>query len=229
MHRPEQALVLMVFGVTAVRTPGNPAMALSCAEHPEGSPTAIVQGRDDLASGNPFFEHYDFAITGTVGEITTNNDGESDNYGFTQLEVAVINGYGIDSVPDVVTVSEPDPGWLQGYEFTSGDTYFIPIFITDGPDGEQNNSNGCDPITQLTVADAEQLALQAAADVIVSTPEDEVVPEPGPSTTVGEGSTDSASAAPRIDVTTSSLRLRMTTSRRPGPSTRGLTMEAAPW
>jgi len=164
--------VLVVFAIPVVLAgPARPALALDCAVFPEAdmSPSAIVAGKETMWNDRPFFESYDFAITGTVASIATDEAAGSATYGRTEVAFDVLNGYGLETVQASVVVTESDPGWNGGYFFELGQTYFVPL-KTVGPQGEPNYSFLCDPIAQMTLAEAEGLPRFASEVLTVAAP-----------------------------------------------------------
>ncbi len=142
-----------------------PAGALTCAHFPENTPESLVRNRLTLPA--PDTRSYDMAVVGTVRRITTDEDGDSPTYGRTTVEVEM-DGFFYDGVlgatpADVWLVTSPDPGWLQGYGFVEGRSYFIPLLFA-GPLGEPNYSFFCDPITE--VSDPASTGSRAGADRI---------------------------------------------------------------
>ena len=71
--RPTLLSLLVAAGsVVAMVGPGaGPVAALTCAEHPDGSPQAIASGTERLSSEDRFLDHFDYAVIGTVTEIRT--------------------------------------------------------------------------------------------------------------------------------------------------------------
>lgn len=134
--------------------------ALSCAIHPDGTPESIVRGSEQLSSGEPFFDRYDFAITGTVTTVVTVERPGSETYGRTMVTVDVINGFGLDFITPEIELTQSDPGWMAGYPFVVGHTYFIPVTAV-GPNSETNYSFVCDPITEIDGDRAAALAGEA--------------------------------------------------------------------
>jgi hypothetical protein len=163
--------------VTAIASSPSPAAALSCAPHPDSSPAAIASGTDGLASKGGFFDRYDFAVVGTVDEIRTAGEGEPD-YGATTIDLNVVAVLGTEPAPQTMTITSPDPGWMAGYPYESGRTYFIPV-QAEGPDGQPNYSFLCDPISEINAGIALDLAQPATdAGIPFSTPGDELTTEP---------------------------------------------------
>lgn len=158
------ASVVVLFAAS----PGT-ASALSCAPPPDGSARSIVTGSEVLWGNHSFFDLYDYAITGTVTGITTDEERGSTTYGATEVQFDVINGFGMDEVPETVLVHQSDPGWLTGFGFELGSTYFVPL-VHRGPNGERDYSFVCDPISSISPAGAVDLAGMAAASIPVASP-----------------------------------------------------------
>ena len=149
-------------GITAA---AGPALALSCAAHPDGSPQAIASGTEQLAGGGRFFDQYDFAVVGTVTAIRTDERQGSPTYGATEIDIAVDRVLGVDEAPPAMTLRAGDPGWMVGWPFELGAAYFVPVAAV-GPEGQVNWTFGCDPVTVLpdpetTVAELTSLASAA--------------------------------------------------------------------
>jgi len=177
--------------VAAIASSFSPVAALSCAPHPDSSPAAIASGTAILSSEDEFFDSYDFAVVGTVSEVRTVGEGEPD-YGATTIHLKVVAVLGRESAPQAMTITSPDPGWMAGYPYESGRTYFIPVQV-EGPGGQPNYSFLCDPITEVDAGIALDLAQPASeAGIPLSTPDDELAPEPE--------SDELAAAAPANDL-----------------------------
>lgn len=154
--------------VLVAASPGT-ASATSCAPPPDGSARSIVTGTEVLWGDHAFFDLYDYAITGTVASITTDEERGSTTYGATEVQFDVINGFGVDEVGETVVVHQSDPGWMNGFGFVPGATYFVPL-VHRGPNGERDYSFVCDPISSISPAGAVDLAGTAAASVPVASP-----------------------------------------------------------
>jgi hypothetical protein len=153
----------LLLGVSASLYGPAPAAALSCAAHPDGLREAIASGTEVLAGGEPFFESYDFALIGTVARITTDEQQESPRFGATTIVFDVAATLVPAPEAAQLVVSASDPGWMSGYAFAVGRSYFVPVLGT-GPQGEPNDSFVCDPITEVAEpAAADALAPLAAA------------------------------------------------------------------
>lgn len=202
--------VLAVFAIPiVVAGPARPALALDCAVFPEAdmSPRSIVAGTETMWNDRPFFESFDFAITGTVTSITTDDAAGSATYGKTEVSFDVLNGYGLETVEESLVVTESDPGWISGYLFEPGRTYFVPLKAF-GPQGEPNYSFLCDPITEMTLAEAEALPRYASEVVTVTGPLVEltagstsIVPTESTAPTTADSSVTTATptSGPQID------------------------------
>jgi hypothetical protein len=169
-------LAVSASGITSVA-------ALSCVPHPDASPTAIAAGEERLSTADDFFDRYDVAVIGTVTEIRTVDRGG--DAGATTIGVDVLAMLGQDTAPPQFDISASDPGWMSGYPYEVGVTYFVPIQGT-GPDGQPNYSFACDPVTVVDPSIVPELRrLAARAGIAFSTPTG------GPrSTTVGSGDVD---------------------------------------
>ena len=173
---------------------GSTASATSCATPEDGSAQSIVTGVEKLWGEQDFFERYDFAISGTVVSIDTDETPGSETYGDTEVEVAVINAFGVDDIGETLVVSEDDPGWINGYEFQVGSTYFIPL-LAEGPQGTPNYSFLCDPISRISESEASELAVIAIDPIAVATLQDPPPATTAPSSTDNEPSVATSIAA----------------------------------
>jgi hypothetical protein len=153
------------------------AGATSCAG-PGAPPRSLVAGVPayDGAEGT-LWSAYDLAITGTVVEIRTDEERDSAAYGATEIIVEVINAMGVDSISDQVTISARDPGWMDGYAFALGRTYFVPL-KSPGPEGQQYWSFVCDPISEISASDASALLVEVAAGIPTAVPGVGAAPKP---------------------------------------------------
>lgn len=131
--------------------PALPAGATSCA------PTTVTP--EDLVAGGLVLDGfpYDHAVVGTVDAVTTQETG--DTPGRTFVEVSVVGVFGADLPWTGVVLTMADPGWMAGYPFEVGRSYFIP-FVAVGPAEEVNYVQACDPVVE--VADAEATAARLA-------------------------------------------------------------------
>lgn len=171
MRRPVLALAGAALSILAVVVSGTSSVgATTCAVHPAASPAAIASGTERLSNERKFFDHYDFAVIGTVSEIDTVRPGEPDDGAITvTVEVAAV--LGDDAAPPTIDVSSPDAGGMWGYPYKMGVAYFIPI-QTEGPDGRPNHSFLCDPIARIGTETADELRpLASNAGIPFSTPD----------------------------------------------------------
>lgn len=157
-------IAAIVTMIAAVVWPGgwSPAEALRCLSHPDASPKAVLDGTARLSTNEPFFDRYAYAVIGTVHAIETDDDGATQSYGRTSVWLEVEAAFNADSVPQVLEVTSPDPGWHQGYPFEVATTYFIPI----GHRSPQRTTDSflCDPISPVTNPDWEVARLARVAD-----------------------------------------------------------------
>lgn len=163
--------------VVLVAVPAGAVRATSCAPAPDGSARAIVTGTEVLWGDHGFFDLYDYAITGTVIEVVTDEDAESDTYGATEVHVDVINGFGVEQIGESVVVHQSDPGWMNGFAFDRGATYFIPL-VHAGPNGERDYSFVCDPISRISPEGAAQLIEIVGGSIAVAHPSVDATPAP---------------------------------------------------
>lgn len=175
-----RVLVLAVMAVSffvAVASSVTPVGALTCSPHPDGSPAAIASGTERLSSEEKFFDKFDYAVVGTVTEIRTVGVGEPD-YGATTIDLDVVAVLGDEPAAQTMVISSPDPGWMSGYPYRTGVTYFIPV-KAEGPKGEPNYSFLCDPISEVDAGITSDLAPRAStAGIPFSTPDDALTAEP---------------------------------------------------
>lgn len=161
--------------VLAVR----PAGATSCAIVEDASPEQIASGTDSY--GGAFFDHWDFAVVGTVTAIRTDERQGSPTYGATEVDLRVAGVLGVDQAPASMTLRSPDPGWMSGYPYEVGVAYFVPV-VARTPDGVVNSTFLCDPISSLADAEAaatELAGLAAGAGIPFATPGDSGPGGPG--------------------------------------------------
>ena len=118
-----------------------PVSATSCAAVEGPTPEQVAAGDDDLG-GRRFFPAYDYGLVGTVEAVSHEPQGPA------TTRFRVVGVLGRDSVPPTVDVASPDPGWMNGYGFVVGTSYFVPLAAT-GPDGRRHFSFVCDPISVL--------------------------------------------------------------------------------
>lgn len=144
--------VVTMAGVLLVAAVGLTAQAVTCAPHPSASPQAVAERTESLSVEGSFSDHYDGAIFGRVVSQRTNHDGESAEYGQTEVVVDVTGVYG-PPVNDPAVVVQDDPGSLNGFPFEVGSQYFIPyVETTDGL-----YSHLCDPISEVDESKVEHL------------------------------------------------------------------------
>ena len=123
------------------------ATALSCVQFPEDSHLAIAAGKPPYPGDPPFFERWHHLLLGRVVGVTTDEGELSPTRGRTRWTVEVAAALGEGDVPSVVDVTARDPGWLNGYAFTVGDAFAIPVWEID--ELGYWSSFTCDPITPL--------------------------------------------------------------------------------
>ena len=145
--------------------------ALSCADPGVHDVDALVAALDGEILGEPMFEQYDYAVTATVTDIDTVETEGAPDYGATTITVDVHHGYAIDEIASTLEISAGDPGWMTGYPFEVGSTYFVPL-QAETPDGAENFAFVCSPILELTTDDVETVAESAPDDLMVTEPVD---------------------------------------------------------
>ena len=163
MSKLVKALVIMVVAAVPLGLAG-PAVATSCVGLEGMTPQNLLAGRP--MHDSTLFEQYDLAVVGTVTAIRT-NDAQG---GATRTTVDVHSGFNVAQLPPTIDVASDDPGWMNGYAFAHGKTYFIPV-AHPGPNGQPYYSFVCDPIFELPGAGA-AADLEAVAednDVSVAT------------------------------------------------------------
>ncbi|MEX2504339.1 MAG: hypothetical protein WD378_05780 [Egicoccus sp.] len=142
--------------------------------HPDASPSAILAGEEQLATGGGFDDHYRGAVLGTVTGVDTDEREGSATYGSTVVRLEVLGTYG-DAAADQARIEMPDPGSMLGYAFEPGAAYFVPVRH------EPTDVMACEPITLVTDADVDDLVTQldppaeatlltVGADQITATP-----------------------------------------------------------
>jgi hypothetical protein len=193
------ARIVAALAVTAAFAVGttSPASALSCAAPPAGVPRAVASGDDDVYPG--FFEDFDFAVVATVTDIETDETAGSPTYGATTIDADVALILGEPGATDTIALSASDPGWMAGYSFRVGRTYFVPV-DAEGPDGQVNYTFLCTPIYEVDDADATAdrlAALATDAGVVHARPGDVA-----PTTVVDDTAEDDASSSPLIALAT---------------------------
>lgn len=132
----------------------------------------LVEGGDAT-----LWSAFDLVVTGTVVDIETNERRDSGAYGATVITFDVINAMGVASIDDRVLISSIDPGWVNGYAFEVGSTYFVPL-KSPGPAGQRYWSFLCDPISRITPSDAAELTTAVMTGVPTATPGGLDSPEP---------------------------------------------------
>lgn len=137
------------------------ATALSCVGVPDDSHLAIAAGKPPYPDGPPFFERWHHLLLGRVVGVTTDEGERSPTRGRTVWTVEIAAALGEGDVPSVVDVTARDPGWLNGYAFTVGDAFAIPVWEID--DLGYWSSFTCDPITPLDDLDGAVDAVLAVA------------------------------------------------------------------
>jgi hypothetical protein len=160
------ASAVAALGTVLVIAGAGPAGALDCVQHPDGTPESIASGTEELAGEGQlgtFWERYDDAVIGTVTGIRTDEREGSPTYGATEVDVRVAGVLGRDTAPANTTVRALDPGWMAGYPFELGVSYFIPV-VAHAQGGIANFSHACDPVTVLDDPVAWTAALGELAD-----------------------------------------------------------------
>lgn len=186
------AIAGAVLGAVTLSAP-TPSVALSCAAPPAGVPRIAANGGE--VAGRPFFDEYNLAVVATVTALETDEVPGSATYGATTIEVDVALVLGDDEAAEHMQLSAADPGWLAGYPFGVGRSYFVPVDAV-GPDGEVNHTFVCTPITEVADAEitADRLAAVAAeSGVPHARPGDMPASTGSPTDGVATGSTSSAS------------------------------------
>ena len=141
--------LLLTSAVVLTMFVGSPpaATALSCVQFPDDSHLAIAAGTPPYPGDPQFFERWRHLLLGRVVGVTTDEGELSPTRGHTRWTVEVAAALGEGNVPPVVDVTARDPGWLNGYAFTVGDAYAIPVWEIE--DLGYWSSFTCDPITPL--------------------------------------------------------------------------------
>lgn len=132
---------------------GSPALATSCVMHEDASPAAILAGEERLALDGRFGDHYRGAVLATVTDIDTDEREGSPTYGSTLVRMDVLATYG-EVAADQARIEMPDPGWMLGYSFEPGATYFVPVRH------EPTDVLACEPITRVDDAEVDGLVAQ---------------------------------------------------------------------
>jgi hypothetical protein len=157
---------LLLIVVVVVAGPGlgavAPAGATSCVSRDGVTPRNLLAG--EALDGEALFERYDLAVVATVTAIRTNEA----QGGATRTTVDVHAGFNVDRLPPTIDVSSDDPGWMNGYPFERGITYFIPV-QHPGPGGQPHYSFVCDPILEVSgpqaATDLEAVATENGVEV----------------------------------------------------------------
>ncbi len=160
------------------------ASATSCAGIEHGDARSVVSGVS-IGEGydGTLYTIFDLAISGTVTEIATDEVPGSATYGATEVSFEVINAFGVDTISPTLVVWSSDPGWMSGYPFEVGRTYFVPL-KNPGMSGHPYESFLCDPISEISPEDATSLKGFAPDGVPTATP------------TPARGTTESATVVP---------------------------------
>jgi hypothetical protein len=172
-------LAAAVAGLTVAAA--GPAGALSCAPDEAATPEAIAGGTYRASDGSTFLDSYDFAVVGTVVAIRTDEREGSPTYGSTEIDLDVDGVFGVPVAPARMTLEAGDPGWMVGYPFEPGRSYFVPV-LAEGPEGQVNWTFLCDPISEVTdpeALSAELAGLAGGAGLAYGTPAEPG--DPGPS------------------------------------------------
>lgn len=156
MNRFVRMLVVVVVAALPALVAG-PAGATSCAADPGATPQNLLAGR--AFHDKTLFERYDVAVVATVSAIRTNEA----QGGATRTTVDVHSAFNVAELERTIDVSSDDPGWMNGYAFQHGATYFIPL-DHPGPQGQPHYSFVCDPIIELPGPDAAADLNAVAAD-----------------------------------------------------------------
>ena len=106
--------------------------------------------------------------------VTTDEVSGSATYGATEVVFDVVNAYKLDSIGEQFVVRQADPGWMNGYFFEVGLTYFVPL-MARGPQGQPNWSFLCDPIFPMAIGQALDLPQFAADGLVIGSPDESPV------------------------------------------------------
>jgi hypothetical protein len=164
------AFVLVILSLATL-----PAEALSCAP-PSGTPEDLIRSTGE----GGFWDTYDLALVGKVLSVITDEEDESVTYGRTEIEVEVEVLLGSQEASHTFSLTASDPGWLNGYPYVVGTSYFIPI-SNRGPNGEPNYTFLCDPITEVadpTIVTARLIEVSEAIGLPYALPSVKEVPPP---------------------------------------------------
>ena len=143
----------LVAGGLLVGALGSPALATSCVMHEDASPAAILAGEERLAMGGAFADQYRGAVLARVPDIDTDEREGSATYGSTIVRLDVVATFG-EVAADQARIEMADPGWMNGYAFEPGATYFVPIRH------EPSDVMACEPITLVPEGEVEGLVEQ---------------------------------------------------------------------
>jgi hypothetical protein len=132
----------LLFFLTIAATP---AAATTCAPREVATDDLVAGGLESRS------HDYDFAVVGRVAAVTTDMS-EGENHGRTYVEISVSGAFGTRTGWSGVVVTTPDPGWVSGYAFEEGRSYFVP-FVAEGPDGMINYVGACDLVEEVADAD----------------------------------------------------------------------------
>lgn len=133
------------------------ASATSCIAAP--SPEETITGSDERSMGGGFFDRYDGAVLARVSAVRT----VTHEPGGTRITLDVFGLIGASNVGSTMVLTADDDGAMNGYRFTRGASYFIPI-QAEGPQGQPNYSFICDPIGSIDGVDEADALLNAARD-----------------------------------------------------------------
>ncbi len=193
------ALLTVVWGA-------EPASAMSCARHGDGSPTAIAAGTEQLAGDARFFDSWPHLLLGRVVGVATDENRRSPAFGRTFWTVEVAAALGGGEMPSRVVVGAPDDGGNGGYSFTLGDAFAIPV--RPSPDLGGWSSFTCDPVTPLDDLDA---AVEDVVSVAVANDTPMATVRPGtPGTGVVSASTPEPSGIGGLPVATAAALVLVT-------------------
>lgn len=129
------------------------AVATSCVMHEDASAAAILAGEERLALEGGFAEHYRGAVLGTVTGVDTDEREGSATHGSTVVRMDVLGTFG-DVAADQARIEMSDPGWMSGYAFEPGATYFVPVRH------EPTTVMACEPITMVGADEIDGLLAQ---------------------------------------------------------------------
>lgn len=141
-----------------------PALATSCVMHPDASAASILAGEEQLALDGGFDAHYRGAVLATVDDVDTDAREGSASHGRTVVRLTALGTHG-DVTAGQVRIEMADPGWMLGYGFEVGATYFVPVRH------EPTDVMACEPITRVADDEVDGLVgqLEGPADEVVLT------------------------------------------------------------